>query len=316
MLCACSPGPKFHNLTPTPLTTGGVGFWRASWAFFFEDSPRVEPEKPLPYKKFVWTEVKTPYAVVWLGHASVLLKFKEKWIFLDPILSERLSHWTGVWPKRFHPSPVEASDLPPLFAVVISHDHQDHLDEYTLKDLVGRSEHYIVPKDVGAYLVDWGVDKKRVRELSWWESLELGELTFTCTPARHGSGRYPFDWDQTLWSGWTIKNSEMNVFFAGDTGMFKEFSDIGERLGPFDLTLMPIGAYDVYWSAIHMNPEEAVLAHQMVKGKKVLPIHYGTFDLSRHAWDEPMERFKKASTGLDVWLPLPGEWLQLIPATR
>ncbi|MBY0517586.1 MAG: MBL fold metallo-hydrolase [Bacteriovoracaceae bacterium] len=307
MLAACNAQPKFKNLVDTPLTTGGAGFWRASWAFFFENDPRTKPDKELPVKAFSFSQTHEDYAAIWLGHASVLIKMNKLWIMTDPMLKERLSHWTGVWPKRFHPLPFSESEMPQIEAVLISHDHQDHLDEYTIRDIHKKVNHFIVPREVGQYLIGWGVDPKKIHELDWWESIVINEVSYTCTPARHGSGRMPFDWDHTLWSGWSIKDQKKNIFFAGDTGFFPQFKDIGSRLGPFDLTLFPIGAYDVYWSAIHLNPEEAIEAHKLVGGKKMLPIHWATFDLSRHAWDEPGLRFQKAATGIKYSLPIPGE---------
>ena len=308
---ACQPEPKYQNLVDTPYATGGSNAWTATWSLFFEDDPLSFPNKEPQYKKFSPTDLQGEFAAVWLGHASVLVKMGPYLILTDPVFSERLSPVPYTGPKRFNPLSIEVKDLPLIDAVVISHDHGDHLDTNTIKLLKDKVKMFYVPLDVMPYLLEWGVPLEKIKELGWWQSMKQEELEITCTPARHFSGRGLWAYNQTLWAGWAFKYKNKRFFFGGDTGMFPNFTEIGERLGPFDLTLMPIGAYDIYWAGIHLTPEEAVQAHKMVNGKVLLPIHWGTYDLSRHAWDEPIKRFRDAVKGVDHVTPLPGEVVNL-----
>lgn len=305
---ACSKAIEFQNPIDTPVSTG-VSKFRATWALFFEDSPRSAPDHSLPIKELrvedFKEDFKEDYQISWLGHATTLIKFKDKFFITDPVLGERVSPVSWIGPKRFHPLPIK--ELPELEAVIISHDHHDHLDEKSLLQLNARTKKFITPLKVGQYLESWGIPKEKIIELDWWQSTQLGEVVITCTPARHFSGRGLWGWNQTLWSSWVLKHPERRIYFAGDTGMFEGFKEIGERLGPMDLTLMPMGAYDELWSGIHLFPHEAIEAHAMVKGKKIMPVHWGSFDLSRHAWDEPMEEFKKHLGDTQALIGMPGE---------
>lgn len=303
---SCQPVPKYQNLVDTPYATGGSNAWSATWALFFQDDPLSFPDMEVPYKKLNLAEL-GEFGAVWLGHATVLLKLGPHYVLTDPVFSERLSPVSFAGPKRFHPLPITIDELPMIDAVVISHDHQDHLDQKTIELLIPKVKMFYVPMDVPQFLLDWGVPQEKIAEMAWWQTIKDGELAITCTPARHFSGRGLLAYNQTLWSGWAFDYHAKKVFFGGDTGLFPAFSEIGERLGPFDISLMPIGAYDVYWAGIHMTPEEAVEAHKMVKGNLLLPIHWGTFDLSRHSWDEPIKRLKAAASGLNYVSPLPGE---------
>lgn len=311
LLWACHPKEKYHNLIDTPYATGGLNAWSATWALFFQDDPRSFPDHELPWKKFQLPELSSDAGVVWLGHNSVLIKLGSHYVLTDPMFAERSSPYAFVGPRRFHPLPVDPKALPVLDAVVVSHDHQDHFDEQTVRDLEPRVKGFYVPLDVGQYLRDWGVPEAKIHEMNWWQTAQIGDLTITCAPSRHFSGRTLFSHNLTLWASWALDWRGRKIFFGGDTGFFPQFKEIGERLGPFELTLMPIGAYDVYWAGIHVTPEEALAAHQLVRGRRMLPIHWGTFDLSRHAWDEPIIRVKKAAKSGELVTPLPGEAVNL-----
>src|SRR5215217_976697 len=210
----------------------------------------------------------------------------------DPIPSQRCSPSRSVGPQRMHEVPLPLEALPAVDAVVISHDHYDHLDIDTIIGLARTQRApFVVPLGVGAHLRRWGIPKSRVVELDWNESHQIGDLTLVCAPARHFSGRL-FTRDTTLWASWVIVGPQHRAFFGGDTGYSKSFAQIGVDHGPFDVTLLPIGAYHPAWPDIHMNPEDAVRAHlDMAEADSglLVPIHWATFRLAPHPWAEPVE---------------------------
>ena len=250
----------------------------------------------------------------WLGHSSVLVEIDGARILLDPVWARRASPSSLFGPRRFFPPPLALDDLPPLDAIMTSHDHYDHLDRDVIRGLARSAAQsrarFIVPLGVGAHLERWGVAPSRITELDWGESTTAGPLTLTATPARHFSGRGLSDRNHTLWASWSVKGPVHRVFHSGDTGPFNGFEAIGIEHGPFDLTLMKIGAYDKAWPDIHLNPEQAVAAHSDLRGKVLLPIHWGTFNLAFHRWDEPADRVVAAATGSTVVMPKPGESIE------
>ncbi|QFU77364.1 MBL fold metallo-hydrolase [Halioglobus maricola] len=251
---------------------------------------RPEAEVPLHYIGRDELDAATSPLLYRLGHSSILIKLGDEYVLTDPVFSERASpvQWAG--PRRFHPVPLEPEALPDIKAVVISHDHYDHLDYGTIKRIESRVENFVVPRGVGDHLRRWGIEDTRIHELDWWQGLELGDLSLTATPAQHFSGRGMLDGNRTLWASWVIEGAGAKLFFSGDTGYFDGFRDIGERFGPFDITLIETGAYDQLWAAVHMLPEQSVQAHIDLRGKAMLPIHNSTFNLAFHPWYEPMER--------------------------
>ncbi len=249
-------------------------------------------------------------AVSWYGHATALVEVDGYRVLTDPVWSRRCSPSRVVGPQRLHEVPVPLDGLPAVDAVLVSHDHYDHLDVDTIVGLA-RSQRapFVVPLGIGAHLRRWGISEDRIVELDWYESKRIGELTLTCTPARHFSGRL-FTRNTTLWASWVIAGPRHRAFFGGDTGYTKSFTEIGVDHGPFDVTLMPIGAYHRAWPDIHMNPEEAVRAHRDVADDGLLvPIHWATFRLAPHPWSEPAERLIAAAetAGVRVVVPRPGE---------
>jgi L-ascorbate metabolism protein UlaG (beta-lactamase superfamily) len=251
-------------------------------------------------------------AVSWLGHSTVLVEIDGFRVLTDPVWSDRCSPSNVIGPHRLHPPPVLMEGLPALDAVVISHDHYDHLDIDTIIALARTQRApFFVPLGVGAHLRAWGIPERRIVELDWNQSASIDELTVVCLPARHFSGRL-FSRDNTLWASWGLIGPVHRAYFGGDTGYTKSFARIGADHGPFDLTLMPVGAYNSAWPDIHMNPEEAVRAHLDVtdQGSGLLvPIHWGTFRLAAHPWAEPVERLLKAAEAdhVGVAVPTPGQ---------
>lgn len=225
-----------------------------------------------------------------LGHSTVLLKLRNQFFLTDPVFAERASpiQWAG--PQRFHLPPISLEELPPLKAVILSHNHYDHLDRMTIGVLKDKTEHFIAPLGVGDTLIEWGVPAQKVQQLNWWQSTEIHGIRFVATPAQHFSGRSLSDGNRTLWASWVMLSGQKRIFFSGDTGYHDGFKLIGEQYGPFDLTLMETGAYNVDWPDVHMQPEETLQAHIDVQGKWLLPIHNGTFDLAMHPWQEPFDR--------------------------
>ncbi|MGK2961698.1 MAG: MBL fold metallo-hydrolase [Gemmatimonadaceae bacterium] len=273
------------------------------------------PPGDVPIVQLTRSDFETPPAsglrATWLGHSSVLVEIDGARILLDPVWAQRASPSSLIGPRRFFPPPLAIEDLPPLDVIMTSHDHYDHLDRGVIRALARDSRQasarFVVPLGVGAHLEKWGVAADRISELDWGESVTVGSLALTATPARHFSGRGLSDRNHTLWASWAIKGPVHRVFHSGDTGPFPGFSDIGAQHGPFDLTLLKIGAYDELWPDIHLNPEQAVDAHGELRGKVLLPIHWGTFNLAFHSWDEPAELVVAAASGATIVVPRPGQ---------
>ena len=298
----------FHNRMPTPALSpantrdGLLRQWH-------EERHVGLPGGPIPLVRAELPADAAELAVTWFGHASALLEIDGQRVLVDPVWSHRVSPSPVFGPTRLHEPPVPMEDLPPVDAVLISHDHYDHLDLPTVRALLAtQTAPFVVPLGIGEHLRKWHVPEERIVELDWDETHAVGGLILTCTEARHFSGRY-LHRDTTLWASWTITGPRHRVFFGGDTGYTPAFAGIGARLGPFDLTLLPIGAYNDAWHAIHMDPEEAVRAHGDLGGGLLLPIHWATFNLAFHRWAEPVQRLLAAAerTGAQVVVPRPGE---------
>lgn len=267
------------------------------------------PSGPVPVLVPEYPTVADELAVTWYGHSSALIEIDGRRVLVDPVWSDRASPSTLIGPKRLHPVPTGIDALPPVDAVLISHDHYDHLDVATVRELVRcGTAPFVVPLGVGAHLRSWGVPAERVVELDWNGQARVRELTLTCTEARHFSGR-GLSRNTTLWASWVIAGPQHGVFFGGDTGYTPAFAEIGARFGPFNLTLLPVGAYHDEWPDMHMTPEEAVQAHGDLGGGLLVPVHWATFNLGFHGWSEPVERLLNAARHSDarVSVPQPGE---------
>ncbi len=305
---------RFRNPAPRPAqglrkTLGII------WNVLTNKPADAVPDAPLPIQRLTRAQLDaTPDRSLYrLGHSTVLLKLRGGFWLTDPVFAERASPFRWMGPKRFHAPPIALDELPPIRGVVLSHDHYDHLDRQTIAYLADRVDVFLTPLGVGDRLVAWGVDADKVRQLDWWQETEVDGIRFVATPAQHFSGRGMFDGDRTLWASWSILDDELRVFFSGDTGYFAGFEAIGERLGPFDVTLIETGAYDAQWPYVHMQPAESVQAHLDLRGRWMVPIHNGTFDLALHRWQDPFEQVSAlaSSRGVALSTPRMGERLDL-----
>ncbi|WP_018546797.1 MBL fold metallo-hydrolase [Streptomyces sp. LaPpAH-108] len=308
----------FQNPGGTASTRPSGSALELAKAFFDKDTrPARAPRGTIPVHPTTLADLAAPPAtglrVTWMGHSSVLVEIDGHRVLFDPVWGERCSPFPFAGPRRLHPVPLPLAALGPVDVVVISHDHYDHLDMPTIKALADTDTLFAVPLGVGAHLEHWGVSPDRLRELDWHESTRIGGLTLTATPARHFCGRGLRNTQHTLWASWVVAGDEHRVYHSGDTGYFEGFQDIGAAYGPFDLTMIQIGAYSPYWPDIHMTPEEGLRSHLDLQGGTphgvLLPIHWGTFNLAMHPWAEPGEWTRDASDAADqpVASPHPGE---------
>jgi L-ascorbate metabolism protein UlaG (beta-lactamase superfamily) len=297
----------FHNAAhTTTMPPGTLGQTLRELAF---GKQQRTPAGPVPVVTPPLTPTTSGLHVTWYGHASTLVELDGARVLFDPVWSERASPSDLAGPRRLHPAPVPLEQLPPLTAVVISHDHYDHLDLPSIRTLVRTSSApFLVPLGVGAHLRRWKVPAERIVELDWGERAEVGGLSFTATAAQHFSGRL-FKRDGTLWASWVVAGAGRKVFYTGDSGYFPGYADIGRAHGPFDLALVQIGAYAPGWPDIHMTPEEGVAAHLDVGARLLVPVHWGTFNLALHAWTEPVDRVwrEAKARGVALAVPRPGE---------
>jgi len=248
-------------------------------------------------------------AVTWYGHSSAVIEIDGYRVLADPVWSDRCSPSSLVGPRRMHPVPIPLADLPRLDAIAISHDHYDHLDMPTIRELVRtQSAPFLVPLGVAAHLDRWGVPPERIVELDWNESVDVAGLHFVATAARHFSGR-GFARDGTLWASWVLTGAQRRVFYTGDSGYWDGYAEIGAKHGPFDVTMIQIGAYGPGWPDIHMTPEDGAAAHLDVRGDLLIPLHWCTFNLAIHSWAEPADRLWREAKARDIRLaiPRPGE---------
>lgn len=307
----------FVNPVAARITPSGSMLKFLPTYFRKADRIRRAPAGTVPVHPTTLADLAAPPAsglrLTWMGHSSVLTEIDGRRVLFDPVWGERCSPFSFAGPRRLHPVPVPLAELGPVDAVVISHDHYDHLDMPTVRSLAGTGTTFVVPLGVGAHLEHWGVPAERVTELDWEESTTVAGLTLTATPARHFCGRALRNTQHTLWASWVVAGPEHRVFHSGDTGYFPGFADIGAAHGPFDATMIQIGAYSELWPDIHMRPEEGVRAHTDLQGGTptgiMLPIHWGTFNLAPHPWEEPAEGSVVAAeaAGATVSLPRPGQ---------
>lgn len=301
----------FHNRLPAQVVPRGGRLALAR--DFATKRDRGRPRGPVRVERPDLPAEAGTLAATWLGHATVLLEVEGHWVLTDPVWSERVSPSQLAGPRRHHPVPLPVEGLPPLAAILISHDHYDHLDTATVDALVRTQDAlFVVPLGVGDHLRRWGVPEHRILELDWDADVTVAGLRITCVEARHFSGRGLTN-NLTLWSGWAVAGTRVRVHFGGDTGYTPDFAEVGERLGPFDLTVLPIGAYDRRWPDVHLDPAEAVRAHRDLRGEVLLPVHWATFDLAFHEWAAPVEWLRKeaADQGVSLALPPPGRRVEL-----
>ncbi|WP_333745346.1 MBL fold metallo-hydrolase [Streptomyces sp. IBSBF 2950] len=311
--------------------SGGAAAEMAKSWFRKDERVRRAPAGLIPVHATTLADLASPPAsglrITWMGHSSVLAEIDGHRVLFDPVWGERCSPFAFAGPRRLHPVPVPLAALGPVDVVVISHDHYDHLDMPSIKELAGTDTVFAVPLGVGAHLEHWGVGADRIRELDWQEATKVGGLTLTATPARHFCGRGLRNTQHTLWASWVVAGDEHRIYHSGDTGYFGGFADIGAEHGPFDLTMIQVGAYSEFWPKnhtqstplpggwpdIHMTPAQGVQSHLDLQGQRasgvLMPIHWGTFNLSFHPWAEPGEWTKAAAdaVGQAVAFPIPGQ---------
>lgn len=310
-------GKAFQN--PTSFGSDAMGPYGTMMKEMIFGNTVRSPEKPIHTAEFdanaFQVRETSGVRVVWIGHSTILIELDGFRILTDPVFSKRCSPSSLVGPARFHDVHIPDEIFETLDAIVISHDHFDHLDMPSIENLAHLNIPFIVPLGVGAHLEKWGVATAKIHEHEWWESFSIanGELEFVCTPARHFSGR-GFTRNQTLWASWVMRTKNRAIYFSGDTGYFEGFKEIGEKYGPFELAMIEMAAYhEKLWPSVHMWPEQSVQANLDLRSEVMLPIHWGTFNLAFHAWDEPIERLLSAASSMNVKLvtPRPGEMIDV-----
>lgn len=281
---------------------------------FLKGNPERRPGAPLPMTAFSpGSNTASAAKVTWFGHSAFLLEIEGKTILFDPMFGKAPTPFPVRNQRYSRELPFRIEELPVIDAVVLSHDHYDHLDYGSIMKLKGKVKKYFAPLGVGAHLQRWGISPEIIQEHDWWDEFSFEGLQLACAPARHFSGRSFTDRNATLWCSWIIIGQETKIFFSGDGGYGPHFKEIGEKHGPFDLTLMECGQYDARWAAIHMLPEETVQAHKDVKGKLLIPVHWGAFTLSLHAWHDPVKRAVRAAekSGTEIITPMIGETVSI-----
>lgn len=300
---------KFVNQTTNEWDTS-FGSMLSMIKEFLKGKVERKPRTPLPIVPYAPGIDRADSAkVTWFGHSAFLLEVEGKTILFDPMFGKAPTPFPIKNQRYSRKLPFKIEDLPAIDAVVLSHDHYDHLDYGSIMKLKGKVKQFITPLGVGSHLARWGIPEEKISEHDWWSEYTFEGLKLACTPARHFSGRGLTDRNSTLWCSWVIIARDTKIYFSGDGGYGSHFKEIGEKYGPFDLTLIECGQYNVRWAEIHMLPEETVQAHQDVKGKLLIPVHWGAFTLSLHAWHDPIERALRAAeeSGVEIATPRIGE---------
>jgi L-ascorbate metabolism protein UlaG (beta-lactamase superfamily) len=321
LLRAKKAGRKFLN--PVPTSIGGFGTLFKVLPRFLSSKEEKTPRRRLgPFRTdaaVYGTVPESGLRVTWMGHSSMLMEIDGVKVLVDPVWDERASPTTWAGPKRFFAAPLGLEELPAVDVVLVSHDHYDHLGEATIRRLARlesmRGARWVTSLGVGGILRGFGVKAERISELDWTESIAVSGLEITAVPSRHFSGRSMFNRFETLWSAFVLKGSKQSVYFGADSGWWEGFAEIGAKYGPFDLTMLEIGAFDVLWDAIHLGPDGAARAFEALGGVGLMmPIHWGLFDLALHAWRQPIQRMLELARGkkIQVWSPEPGRPTEVV----
>lgn len=312
---ASKKGRKFQN--PVPTEMGTVSMLPKVLALYLKSKEERTPRQPLgPFRTDPHIFSQPPASglrITWLGHSSLFVEVDGLRLLVDPVWDKRASPLPWIGPKRFFAPPLALEDLPPIDIVLISHDHYDHLGKETIAKLArlepARQARWVTSLGVGAELRNFGVPRDVITELDWTESTVTRNLTIAALPARHFSGRSLLNRFQTLWSSFVLKGNRHNVYYGADSGLWDGFSEIGKQYGPFDLTMLEVGAYNELWKAIHMGPDGAAEAFAAMGATGLLmPIHWGLFELAPQAWREPIERITQLADlrSWKLWSPEPG----------
>jgi len=305
-------GNKYQN--PVPTQVGGISTIFKVGPRFFTGTAARSPQQPLgPFvtnPSMYQAPPDSGLRITWFGHSSLLVEIDGVHVLIDPIWDQRAAPTTWAGPKRFFPPTLTLEALPRIDAILISHDHYDHLGELTVRRLASleafRNTRWITSLGVGAILTKFGVPQKQIADLNWMDQIEVGALTITSLPARHFSGRSLFNRFETLWASFALIGPTHRVYYGADSGEWPGFSEIGESFGPFDLTMLEIGASDPLWIDIHMGPQGAVRSFHALGGHGLfMPIHWGLFDLALHPWQQPIE-YISSIENLLIWSPPPG----------
>src|SRR5262245_46883387 len=303
-------GEGFRNVHPVMPGLRDPNASMPSLKDFLCGGERRTPSAPLPSLNPLEAWRRKPGSglrATWLGHSTVLIEIDGLRVLTDPVWGARASPSRLAGPRRFQPVPIALGALPPVDLVVVSHDHYDHLDYPTIRELARRDVPFVTSLGVGAHLEAWGVQPGRITELDWWESHATPErgLVVTAAPSQHFSGRTMGSRNATLWSSFAIRSERHAVFFSGDSGLTTEYRVIGERLGPFDLVMLEVGGLHPSWGDMHLGPENALKALALLGSGAFLPVHWGTFSLAMHAWDQPAEVLLELAPKAGARLMLP-----------
>lgn len=307
---------KFLNNGGVKMEMSFKDSFKAMWILFKSNS-KAEPNKNITVQKIdsiTIANYNSKTRFIWFGHSTFLLQIKGKNLLIDPMFGNVPAPNPLLGNKRFsNKLPIEIEKLPHIDAVLITHDHYDHLDYESIQKLKDKVNMFYTPLGVGIHLLKWGIEKERIIELDWWQEIKYDELTIRCTPAQHFSGRGLVDREKTLWCSWIIQSDDENLFFSGDSGYAPHFKEIGDKYGPFDFAFMECGQYNDLWPLVHMFPEETAQAGLDIKAKRMMPIHWGAFKLASHSWTDPVERLSKKAKELKIDLVIPkiGESIEI-----
>ena len=292
---------KFHNINPVTTMTGQG----------YPASDRRTPKTKLPAERpqLLESPAADDLSFTWLGHSSFLLQLGGRIVLVDPVLSERSSPVSFIGPKRFSELPLKAEELPEIDVLFVSHDHYDHLDYPTVRAVKDRVGAFVVPLGIDAILRGWGVAAEKIHALAWWESVELDGVRYTLTPGQHFTGRNPLRSNATLWGGLYADDGHHRMYYTGDGGYQESFREVGERLGAPELMIAECGQYDTAWAKIHMFPEDTVQAGLDAGAGLLIPVHWGSFCICNHAWDDSIRRVTAAAAekGLPLATPKIGQ---------
>ena len=307
-LTKINASPQYQNgkfINPRPWNDKpSFGMFRKS---LFGKEQR-SPKQPLPQEQIKFDLLEpsdsSSLKITNAGHSSLLIYMDGYRILTDPVYEAKI---TPVGPTRFNKEiPLDPTELKDIDLVVISHNHYDHLNKYSIQTIHENVKRFVVPLGVGAQLEKWGVSRDKITEVDWWDEVVIDEnLTIVSTPSQHFSGRGLTDRNKTLWTSYVMRTKQHNIYFSGDSGYFDGFKKIGEKYGPFDITFLECGAYNTEWAFVHMFPEQTVQAALDLGTNYLWPVHWGTFNLALHDWFDPMQRVTLAAAAMDVPLLTP-----------